>query len=394
MGTSRSIISGTTSTPQKANKCKRLTIACPSSAPSSSSRRVANTSTPNVPLSLTQRSANKALKPLPNILMNQTLTPIGRSVESPKPSTVIRKLYTEYLERTVLDSSPYGSPFTPKLIVKKSRNNKTMNNTTAVNNTTLFNDTTATQMHRSFRSTTTQTNDSLRQKSDVCNQTFDVPIIDKTIDQSLTRMNDRYKSIEFSDRVTTSGFQKPPMKSSPGKENFTKRLVHRILPFNLQSKVLLPNLPSHQQLMTATGVNTGPPQHIMPDISVRELEKSQSLCRPDPSYRNKSPALCTGGTTTTGGRKLPHRQRSTIQLDERCVGRDDVRHPQRLDRTARLLAYRRAFQYTAARPIGASESAEQLEEPNVFVERFHQNKANTAMMFADYCHKCGKRGQY
>jgi hypothetical protein len=77
-----------TSTPQTANK--RLPIAGPSSAPSSSSRRVANTSTPNVPLSLTKRSANKALKPLPNILMNQTLTPIGRSVESPKPSTVIK----------------------------------------------------------------------------------------------------------------------------------------------------------------------------------------------------------------------------------------------------------------------------------------------------------------
>ncbi|CAG2164758.1 unnamed protein product [Oppiella nova] len=211
-----------TSTPQTASK--RLPIAGPSCAPSSSSRRVANTSTPNVPLSLTKRSANKALKPLPNILMNQTLTPIGRSVESPKPSTVIRKSVNrsvkqktpihertmrsvgrksyipEYLERTVLDSSPYGSPFTPMTIVKKkkkkSRNNKTINNTTAVNNTTLFNDTTATQMHRSFRSTTTQTNDSLRQMSDVCNQTFDVPIIDKTIDQSLTRMNDRYKSIE------------------------------------------------------------------------------------------------------------------------------------------------------------------------------------------------------
>jgi hypothetical protein len=94
--------------------------------------------------------------------------------------------------------------------------------------------------------------------------------------------------------------------------NATQPLVHHILPLNSQSKVLLPNHPSHQQLMTTTGANTGPPQRLMPDIPVRKLEKSQSLCRPDPSYRNNSPAVGTGGaTTTTGGRKLPHRQRST-----------------------------------------------------------------------------------
>jgi hypothetical protein len=101
------------------------------------------------------------------------------------------------------------------------------------------------------------------------------------------------------------------MKCSPGKENFTQPLVHHILPFNLQSKVLLPNHPSHQQLMTTSGATTGPLQRLMPDIPVRRLEKSQSLCRPDPSYRNNCPALGTGGTTATGGRKLPHRQRST-----------------------------------------------------------------------------------
>ncbi|CAG2180820.1 unnamed protein product, partial [Oppiella nova] len=159
-----------TSTPQTANKFKRLKIGCPSSAPSSSSRRVANTSTPNVPLN--------QLSPKPLTVIRKS---VNRSVKQKTPihkrtmGSVGRKCYIpEYLERIVLDSSPYGSPFTPKTIVKKSRNNKTMNNTTAVNNTTLFSDTTAIQMHRSFRTTTTQTNDSLRQMSDVCNQTFDV----------------------------------------------------------------------------------------------------------------------------------------------------------------------------------------------------------------------------
>ncbi|CAG2168287.1 unnamed protein product [Oppiella nova] len=124
-----------------------------------------NTPNANCGSRLSKCTTRPALRPLQNILMNQTLTPIGRSTEIPKPSTVIRKSVNGsvkqktpihertmrsvgrksyipgYLERTVLDNSPNGLPFTPMTIMKKLRNNKTMNNTTAVNNTTVFNDT-------------------------------------------------------------------------------------------------------------------------------------------------------------------------------------------------------------------------------------------------------------
>ncbi|CAG2113863.1 unnamed protein product [Medioppia subpectinata] len=210
------------STPQTSGRGKALAI---TPAPSSA-RSAAKRSTVSVHSSAKRSATKGALKPLPQ-LVNQ-MTPIASSsAKSPKIATVIRKslnrtakektpsqetrsfmqrksFVPEYMERTVLESSPYGSPFTPivKTMIKKKKRNQstnnmsTFNNTTAVDNTTFFADNTTNQMHRSFRSTTTQTNDSLRRMSEVCDQTFDVPINDKSMGQSFTRKLDRYRSLE------------------------------------------------------------------------------------------------------------------------------------------------------------------------------------------------------
>ena len=78
----------------------------------------------------------------------------------------------------------------------------------------------------------------------------------------------------------------------------SKPLVHHILPFNLQSKVHLPN---PQKTTTAS-------QRLMPDIPIRKLVKSDSLPRSEPTFRQtgKQVEPVVGNV----GRKLPQRQRS------------------------------------------------------------------------------------
>ena len=77
----------------------------------------------------------------------------------------------------------------------------------------------------------------------------------------------------------------------------SKPLVHHILPYNLQSKVHLPN-----PLQTTTTS-----QRLMPEIPIRKLEKGNSLTRSDPLFRNNNRVEPIVGNV---GRKLPQRQRS------------------------------------------------------------------------------------